>query len=176
MPRSRNRGRDLGYAAEINVTSLVDVALTLLVIFIITAPMMQGGIEVSVPRARTETVASPEGVVISVDRAGDVYIGQAKVSWEEFAAPGAPPIDYVFTVCDNAASEACPVWPGHPVSAHWGVEDPAAVNGSDEEKRSAFRACSKSLKPALKAARSDVAALSYCLSRLYAHARLYSMS
>ena len=86
MPRRRNRGRDLGYAAEINVTSLVDVALTLLVIFIITAPMMQGGIEVSVPRARTETVASPEGVVISVDRAGDVYIGQAKVSWEEFAA------------------------------------------------------------------------------------------
>jgi biopolymer transport protein ExbD/biopolymer transport protein TolR len=86
MPRRRNRAGELGYAAEINVTSLVDVALTLLVIFLITAPMMHGGIEVSVPRARTETVASPEGVVISVDRAGDVYIGQAKVSWEEFEA------------------------------------------------------------------------------------------
>ena len=59
-------------------------------------------------------------------------------SWSEFARPGAPPLDFVFTVCDNAAGEVCPIWPGQPVSAHWGVEDPAAVEGTDEEKRKAF--------------------------------------
>lgn len=84
MPRRRRRGRELGAMADINVTSLVDVALTLLVIFIITAPMLTGGVEVSVPRAQTAAIESPEGVVVSVDRAGEVYIGETRTPWGEF--------------------------------------------------------------------------------------------
>src|SRR6266700_7521316 len=59
-------------------------------------------------------------------------------SWEEFAKPEAPKMDFVFTVCDNAAQEMCPVWPGQPMTAHWGVSDPAAVQGTIEEKRRAY--------------------------------------
>jgi arsenate reductase (thioredoxin) len=60
-------------------------------------------------------------------------------SWNEFAEPGAPAMDFVITVCDQAAGETCPVWPGHPVVAHWGVPDPAAVTGSERERQQAFR-------------------------------------
>ncbi|HKP75603.1 MAG TPA: biopolymer transporter ExbD [Longimicrobiaceae bacterium] len=83
MPRRRGEG-ELRPSAEINVTSLVDVVLTLLVIFMITAPMLQGGVEVSVPRARTQSVPANEGVIVTVDRQGAVYLGSELVPWEQF--------------------------------------------------------------------------------------------
>ena len=64
--------------------------------------------------------------------------GYRSKSWDEFVAPDAPVFDFIFTVCDNAAGEACPLWPGKPVSAHWGVPDPAAVEGTEEQQRKAF--------------------------------------
>ena len=67
-------------------------------------------------------------------------------SWDEFAVPGAPAMDFVFTVCDDAAEEACPVWPGQPMTAHWGIEDPAAVEGTDLEKERAFSAAARYMK------------------------------
>jgi arsenate reductase len=67
-------------------------------------------------------------------------------SWEEFANPDAPVMDFVFTVCDNAAGESCPVWPGQPMTAHWGVEDPAEAEGTDIEKEAAFVAALRYLK------------------------------
>jgi protein-tyrosine-phosphatase len=64
--------------------------------------------------------------------------GLRSKNWDEFARPGAPKLDFIFTVCDNAAGEVCPVWPGQPITAHWGIADPAAVQGTDKEKRKAF--------------------------------------
>ena len=69
---------------------------------------------------------------------GALAEGARSKSWNEFAVLGAPPLDFVFTVCDNAAGEVCPHWPGQPMTAHWGIEDPAAVEGSDLDKRRAF--------------------------------------
>lgn len=70
---------------------------------------------------------------------GLVTEGLRSKSWDEFAATGAPEFDFIFTVCDNAAGETCPVWPGRPATAHWGIPDPAHVEGGDEAKRAAFR-------------------------------------
>jgi arsenate reductase len=72
-------------------------------------------------------------------------------SWLEFAQPGAPQMDFVFTVCDSAAGEACPVWPGRPMTAHWGIEDPAAAEGTDIEKEAAFVAAFRFMKNRISA-------------------------
>ncbi len=79
-------------------------------------------------------------------RAGLPAEGFRSKSWDEFAAPGAPEMDFVFTVCDAAASEPCPVWIGRPATAHWGVPDPAAAEGTDEVKRRAFRDAAAALR------------------------------
>jgi arsenate reductase len=71
-------------------------------------------------------------------------------SWDEYAAPGAPPLDFIFTVCDNAAGEVCPVWPGKPMTAHWGIADPAAVEGTESDKAFAFRKALKELETRIK--------------------------
>ncbi len=80
----------------------------------------------------------PEAVR-EIERAHLPTNGLRSKSWDEFARPGAPEMNFVFTVCDNAAKEVCPVWPGQPMTAHWGIPDPAAVTGSPDEIERAFR-------------------------------------
>ncbi len=87
--------------------------------------------------------STPTGVVnpfalATLAQLGMPVDGFRSKSWSEFEGAGAPALDFVFTVCDNAAGEVCPVWPGQPMTAHWGVPDPAAVTGSDDDKRRAF--------------------------------------
>jgi arsenate reductase len=100
--------------------------------------------------------SQPKGVVnpfaLEVLAASDYPTeGLRSKSWLEFAATDAPVMDFVFTVCDNAAGEACPVWPGQPMTAHWGIDDPAAVEGSDLEKERAFVQAFRFLKNRISA-------------------------
>lgn len=81
---------------------------------------------------------NPHAVAL-LQRLGFRTDGLRSKSWDEFAKPGAPLLDFVFTVCDNAANEVCPVWPGQPMTAHWGVHDPAAIEGTEEQIARAFR-------------------------------------
>jgi arsenate reductase (thioredoxin) len=86
----------------------------------------------------------PSGVVRrealqQLELAGIPIEGLRSKSWDEFAVADAPPMDFIVTVCDNAANEMCPVWPGHPMTAHWGVPDPASIVGTPKEKERAFR-------------------------------------
>jgi arsenate reductase (thioredoxin) len=76
--------------------------------------------------------------------------GYRSKSWDEFAGPDAPPLDFIFTVCGNAAAEECPYWPGHPVTAHWGVDDPAAVEGTEAERLRAFDRAFRELEARIK--------------------------
>jgi protein-tyrosine-phosphatase len=82
----------------------------------------------------------------TLDALGYPSSGFSSKGWDVFAAPGAPHMDFIFTVCDDAAGEACPVWLGHPATAHWGIEDPAAVEGSEVEKGRAFAQAARYLK------------------------------
>jgi arsenate reductase len=82
----------------------------------------------------------------TLQSAGMPTSGLASKSWDDFARPTAPALDFIITVCDNAANETCPVWPGKPTTAHWGVPDPAAVEGDDEKKRAAFRDAMNALR------------------------------
>jgi protein-tyrosine-phosphatase len=76
--------------------------------------------------------------------------GLRSKSWDEFAQPGAPQLDFIITVCDNAAGEVCPIWPGHPITAHWGLPDPAGVEGTQAEKLPAFRETVRALENRIK--------------------------
>ncbi|MBX9820280.1 arsenate reductase ArsC [Afipia birgiae] len=95
----------------------------------------------SLPKGRVNPFA------IKVLKSADFPVDDLRSkSWEEFAAPDAPVMDFVFTVCDNTAGESCPIWPGQPMTAHWGIEDPAEVEGTDIEKEAAFVAALRYMK------------------------------
>lgn len=87
----------------------------------------------SMPKGEVHPIA-----LTALNNLGLGDMGYRSKSWDEFTLPYAPPLDFIITVCDNAAGEACPIWPGQPITAHWGVPDPAAVEGSDTEKLLAF--------------------------------------
>ncbi len=89
---------------------------------------------------------------------GIATAGLRSKSWDDFAQPGAPKMDLVITVCDNAAAEACPFWPGAPMRAHWGIADPAAVEGSDEDKRRAFQSAFDGLGARIKRLLDEISA------------------
>lgn len=94
---------------------------------------------------------SPDGVphplaIETLTRFGYPTESLSSKNWEQFSAPGAPHMDFVFTVCDDAADEECPIWPGHPMTAHWGIENPARVAGSEVEMEAAFNQAFKHLK------------------------------
>jgi arsenate reductase len=97
----------------------------------------------------------PKGRVnpLALELLNDLHLpteGLRSKSWDEFARPGAPVMDFVITVCDQAAGEACPLWPGRPITAHWGIPDPAAVGGSEAEKKQAFREALRELERRIK--------------------------
>ncbi|MDL2400397.1 arsenate reductase ArsC [Rhizobium mayense] len=95
--------------------------------------------------------SSPKGTINpwatkTLDALGYPSSGFGSKSWDVFAKPGAPQMDFIITVCDDAAGEACPVWPGHPASSHWGIEDPSTVEGTEVEKARAFARAARYLK------------------------------
>jgi arsenate reductase (thioredoxin) len=97
--------------------------------------------------AGSQPKGEPHPLALQTLRESDYPVhGLRSKSWDEFAAPGAPVMDFVFTVCDNAAGETCPFWPGQPVTAHWGIEDPAAAEGSEIERKRAFVTAQRYLK------------------------------
>lgn len=86
----------------------------------------------------------------TLERAHLPTAGLRSKSWNEFSGPDAPRLDFVFTVCGNAAKEPCPLWPGHPVTAHWGIDDPAAVEGTHDERMRAFQQAFRTLDERVK--------------------------
>lgn len=98
----------------------------------------RGGFEAYSAGSHPSGAVRPEALA-QLRSAGIAVEGLRSKSWDEFAVPGAPVMDFVFTVCDNAANEVCPFWPGQPITAHWGVPDPAAMSGSPEEIGRAYR-------------------------------------
>jgi arsenate reductase len=99
----------------------------------------------SFPKGRVHPLA-----LALLDRRGIPLREARSKSWDEFARPGAPVMDFVFTVCDQAAGEVCPIWPGNPVTAHWGVPDPAAAEGTEAERMAAFRDACQRLEARIK--------------------------